>query len=187
MKQPQLIILAGSAGSFYVIYEIIKTLPLSFKIPLVVVMHRGKSINTKIEELWSNKNIQVREILDKDEIQSGKVFVCPADYHLHIEKDKFFSLDISEPIMFSRPSIDLTLESAANVYQDKLMGILFSGANHDGSRGLVEVKRMGGQTIVHDPKEAEDGIMPMAAIASNAAENVMKLEEIKRLLQSFTK
>ncbi|TKB95514.1 chemotaxis protein CheB [Pedobacter cryophilus] len=188
MKTPELIILAGSAGAFHVIYELVKKLPASYAIPVVVVMHRGKKQDNNLEGLWNNASeIIVKEITDKDEIKGGIVYLCPSDYHLFIEKEKVFSLDVSEPVLFSRPSIDLTIQSAAEVYKSKLLAILFSGANQDGALGLLKSKSLGGETIAQDPNEAEVDTMPLAAITLNAVNKTLKTKEIELLMLSFAK
>lgn len=187
MRKPELIILAGSAGSFQIIFKLIKALPAQFQIPILIILHRGKSSNHKIESVWNNAcKIPVREINDKDEIKKATVYLCPPDYHIFIEKEKVFSLDVSEPILFSRPSIDLTMQSAAEVYKDKLLAVLFSGANHDGAAGMLEIKNQGGETIVQNPEEAEVSTMPLAALSLNASTQTLKIKEIETLLLSFT-
>ena len=188
MKTPSLIILAGSAGAFHVIYELVKKLPAFYPIPVLVIMHRGKNQDNNLEDLWNNASkILVKEITDKDEIKGGIVYLCPSDYHLFIEKEKVFSLDVSEPVFYSRPSIDLTIKSAAEVYKNKLLAILFSGANQDGALGLFTVKNLGGETIVQDPNEAEVNTMPLAAITINAVNQTLKTKEIETLMLSFAK
>ena len=186
MKKPELIILAGSAGSFQVIFKLINALPANFLVSILIVIHRGKTANHNIEDLWNNASkILVKEINDKDEIKKSTIYLCPPDYHLLIEKEKVFSLDVSEPIMFSRPSIDLTMQSASAVYKDKLLAILFSGANRDGAKGMLEVKNQGGETIVQNPEEAEVETMPLAAISLNACTQILKIKEIENLLLSL--
>ena len=188
MKNPELIILAGSAGAFHLIYELVKKLPASYTIPVVVIMHRGKIKDDNLECLWNNvSNILVKAITDKDEIKGGVVYICPSDYHLFIEKEKVFSLDVSEPVLFCRPSIDLTIKSAAEVYKSKLLVILLSGANQDGALGLLKAKSLGGDTIAQDPNEAEINTMPLAAITINAVNKVLKIKEIELLMLSFDK
>jgi two-component system chemotaxis response regulator CheB len=134
MNKPEFIILGGSAGSFQVIFGIIKKLPANFDVPILIVMHRGKDKNTHVEEVIAQQSkVKVQEVKDKERIINGTVYLAPPDYHVLIEPEKIFSLDNSEPVLFSRPSIDVSMQSAAEVYKKKLLAILFSGANSDGA------------------------------------------------------
>ncbi|MGE8377765.1 MAG: chemotaxis protein CheB, partial [Sphingobacterium sp.] len=110
----------------------------------------------------------------------------PAGYHLLIEPDYSFSLDISEPVQYSRPSIDVTFESAAEVYKENCTAILFSGANQDGAEGLLMIKKYGGSTFVQDPLDAEVPIMPKAAIELNAQDKILTIAEIKDYIMQLT-
>jgi two-component system chemotaxis response regulator CheB len=188
MKKPSFILLGGSAGSFKVIFDIIKNLPLNFNIPILVVIHRGKNGNIQIDELISDQcKVKVEEVKDKTVITNGVVYLAPADYHVLIEHEKIFALDNSEPILFSRPSIDVSMQSAAEVYNKDLMAILFSGSNSDGALGLKKIKSQGGTIIVQHPEDAEFDIMPLAALEHNF--NIKKLytKEIESLLINFSR
>nr|MBC7611780.1 chemotaxis protein CheB [Pseudopedobacter sp.] len=183
MNKSEFIILGGSAGSFQVIFEIIKKLPANFNIPILVVIHRGKDKNTHIEEVIAHQSsVKVQEVKDKENIINGIVYLAPADYHVLIEPEKIFSLDNSEPILFSRPSIDVSMQSAAEVYGSKLLAVLFSGANSDGAAGMEVIKNRGGQIFVQDPKDAEVDTMPLAALQKNAGIKKMHNKEIESLL-----
>jgi two-component system chemotaxis response regulator CheB len=107
---------------------------------------------------------EVREIGDKDELTPGVIYIAPADYHVLIEKDKTFTLDDSEKINYSRPSIDVTFECASEVYGEKLLCVLLSGANADGVNGLIAAKKHSAYIVVQDPKTAEVPFMPQSAV-----------------------
>jgi two-component system chemotaxis response regulator CheB len=116
-----------------------------------------------LDLLVSKSNISVREVEEKDNILPSCVYLAPADYHVLIEKDETFTLDYSEKLNFSRPSIDVSFISAATVYREKLTGILLSGANEDGAEGLKEIREQGGHTIIQHPDEALVNYMPLQA------------------------
>ena len=183
MNKPELIILGGSAGSFQVIFGIIKKLPANFDVPILVVIHRGKDKNTHIEEVIAHQSrVKVQEVKDKENIINGVVYLAPADYHVLIEPEKIFSLDNSEPVLFSRPSIDVSMKSAAEVYNKNLLAVLFSGANSDGASGIGIIKNRGGQIFVQHPKDAEVDTMPLAAIQKNPEIKIMHTTEIESLM-----
>lgn len=183
MKKPKFIILGGSAGSFQVIFGIIKKLPSNFSIPILIVIHRGKYKNTHIEEVITQQSkLKVKEVKDKELIENGVVYLAPADYHVLIEKERIFALDISEPVLFSRPSINVCMESAAEVYKDELLAILFSGANKDGAEGLKKIKNHEGKIFVQHPEDAEVATMPLAALKENVEIIKLHTKEIESLL-----
>jgi two-component system, chemotaxis family, protein-glutamate methylesterase/glutaminase len=180
----EIVLLGGSAGSFAPIFSIIKLLPQNFNKTVVVIIHRGKNNFSDVENLFNdNCRILVSEIYDKDKIITGKVYIAPANYHTLIEKDKTFALDVSEPVWYSRPSIDVTFDSAAMAYGPKCAAILFSGANQDGAEGLLKLRNNGALTIVQDPQDAEINTMPQAAIDINAGEFILKTNQIFNLMQ----
>ncbi len=185
LRQSEVILIGGSAGSFTPIFNIIRSLPKGYGQAIVVVIHRGKNNFSDIENLFNdNCRISVSEITDKDKITAGKVYIAPANYHTLIEKNKAFALDVSEAVWYSKPSIDVTFDSAASVYRDKCAAILFSGANQDGAEGLLELRKRGALTIVQDPQDAEMSIMPQAAVDVNAAEFILKTNQILNLMRS---
>jgi two-component system chemotaxis response regulator CheB len=148
-------------------------------------MHRKKNFFSEIEGLFAEKSkISLKEISDKEPIRKNTIYIAPANYHTLIEKSGNFSLDVSDDVWYSRPSIDVTFESAADAYGDRCTAILFSGANQDGAAGLLKLRNSGALTIVQDPAEAEMSDMPQAAIDNNAAEYIMKTPEITELLRT---
>ena len=162
----EIIVIGGSAGSLSVLLKIIKLLPDDFSIPIVVVVHRQRNVISEFTKILAsaNKNKKIIEPDDKEPIKNACIYIAPQNYHLLIETDLTFSLDYSEAVKFSRPSIDVTLEAAADVYKEKLLAILLSGANNDGTAGLKKVLAMKGIAIAQEPNTAEFAAMPQSAI-----------------------
>jgi len=125
----------------------------------------------------------LREVSDKEKLSKNTIYVAPPNYHTLIEKDKSFSLDVSDAVWYSKPSIDVAFESASDIYCEKCTAVLFSGANPDGAAGLLKLRNNGALTIVQDPAEAEMPDMPQAAVNMNAAEYIMSTKEIFELFQ----
>ena len=128
----------------------------------------------------------LKEISDKDPVQGNAIYIAPANYHTLIEKNGYFSLDVSEPVWYSKPSIDVTFESAADAYGRDCTAILFSGANQDGAEGLLRLRESGALTIVQNPEDAEMADMPNAAINISAAEFILRTKEIFELVNNST-
>lgn len=180
------VVMGGSWGGMNAAVEILKHLPADYPLPIVLVLHRLKGVSSELPALIRKKTyIQVKEADEKEEMQPSTVYIAPADYHLLVEQDKTFSLDVSEAILFSRPSIDVTFESAAEVFGDKLIGIVLSGANKDGSQGLYTIVEAGGKAIIQDPSQAEVNTMPQSAMEVVKRARVMTLHEIASFLLSL--
>lgn len=177
------IIIGGSWGGLNAVTRILEGLPERFIIPVIIVLHRGKNFKSDLESILQKKvKLQVKEIEEKEEIMPGFIYLAPANYHLLIEEDYTFSFDTSSPVHYSRPSIDVAFESAAEAYKSGLTGILLTGANKDGAIGLKTIAKGGGITIVQDPVEAESSTMPKAAIDLEPSHKVLTLEQIKLFL-----
>ena len=127
----------------------------------------------------------VKEVEDGEPIQPGYVYLSPPNYHLMAERKQTLSLSTDSPVNFSRPSIDVLFESASRVYEDKLIGILLTGANKDGSKGLACIHEQGGLTIVQDPNTAESPFMPLAAIEAVKVDYILPEEKIGTLLKDI--
>jgi two-component system chemotaxis response regulator CheB len=177
------IVIGVSSGGMNAMKIIFSLLPENFRIPIIIVQHVGShSENVWIKLLNDKSKLEIKEADEKEKIENGKVYVAPANYHLLIERNKTFSLTIDEKVNFARPSIDVLFESAAEVYQNKLIGVILTGSNNDGTKGIRRIKEYGGLTIVEDPDTAESGFMPASVIASFLPDYILPLEEIVKIL-----
>jgi two-component system, chemotaxis family, protein-glutamate methylesterase/glutaminase len=182
-QNSEVLLLGGSAGSFNIIFRIIRGLEPTVNKSVIVIIHRKKNFFSEVEKLFAeNSRMSLKQITDKEIIRPNTVYIAPANYHTLIEKEKCFGLDVSESVWYSKPSIDVTFECAADVYKDRCTAILFSGANQDGADGLLTLRNCGALTIAQDPDEAEMPQMPQAAIDINAAEHILHTNEIFELL-----
>lgn len=189
MKQePEIIVIGGSAGSYTVVRSILSSLPVTFRIPVVLCLHRLKeSRNGFDESLNMISKLTVIEPLDKQKIKGGSVYLSPANYHLIIENNKTFALSIGMEENYSRPSLDITFDTAASVYKSKMTVILLSGANGDGAKGIYNSYRLGAYTIVQDPKDALFDIMPNEALKYFTPHEILSCQEIIKMLLKLHK
>jgi len=173
-----------SWGGLAAMTALLRALPEDFRLPIVFVQHRSKDSDRLLSQLLQdNTSLAVCEVEDKDVLTPGTVHVAPADYHVMLENG-FFSLTIEEPVRFSRPSIDVMFESLADAYGPKAIGIVLTGANEDGSRGLARIVARGGRALVQAPKTAEIPIMPAAAIRAVPTAEVLPIDGMaKRLFE----
>ena len=187
MKQFDAIIIGGSAGSFQVIADILSGLPTDFNLPVILCFHRLRTERYGfVEALRPRSVLPIIEPLDKTKMVGGIVYLAPANYHLYIEKDRHIVLSVEEPENHSRPSIDLCFYSASLTFKNKLLAILLSGANSDGTKGIISVKEQGGHVIVQDPAEAEAPLMPKTAINAMTSVEIKKTREIVSFLAEIT-
>ncbi|HMH21694.1 MAG TPA: chemotaxis protein CheB [Puia sp.] len=183
MNDIKLIAIGGSAGSLPVILDLVSAIPHGFQTPMLLALHRNGLFESSLEELLSSRTgLQIREVEEKEPITPGTLYICPSDYHVLIEKDHSFSLDYSERVNYSRPSIDVSFRSAADVYGKGLLCLLLSGGNNDGAEGLEYVKEKGGVTVVQDPLTAEVPFMPQAAITRTKIDFVLTPSQMPGLL-----
>jgi two-component system chemotaxis response regulator CheB len=179
MKPDKLLVIGGSAGSLQVILSLLAAIGDDFPIPVLIVLHRNSGFESSLEDLFSTRTrLPIREVEEKDPLHAGTIYLCPADYHVLLEKDHSFSLDYSERVHFSRPSIDVTFRSAADIFGPGLICLLLSGGNADGAEGMQYVQERGGLTIVQDPATADVPYMPQQVISRMKVDFIVPADEI---------
>lgn len=180
------VVMGGSAGSFQGIVKILSQLPADFPLPIIMALHRLKHVRHGFVEALSLKSkLIITEPDDKETIRKGVVYLAPSNYHLSVELGNNFSLSTEDMVNNSRPAIDITLNSAAYVYRNKLVGILLSGANRDGGLGMKSIKDKGGLTIVQDPAECMIDTMPKAALSLTTIDYTLNIENITEFLKEL--
>jgi two-component system chemotaxis response regulator CheB len=180
------VVIGASAGGVEALSEILPALPASLRPALLIVLHLPRERPSLLVEIFANRcALRVREADDKEPVEPGTVYFAPPDYHMLVEKSRQIALSTDEPVHYSRPSIDVLFESAADVYADRLLGIILSGANADGAAGLHAVHRAGGTTVVQRPDSAKVPLMVVSALQRNPADFVLSLPEIAGLLKGL--
>jgi two-component system, chemotaxis family, protein-glutamate methylesterase/glutaminase len=180
------VVIGASAGGVEALSEILPALPASLRPALLIVLHLPRERPSLLVEIFANRcALPVREADDKEPVEPGTVYFAPPDYHMLVEKSRQIALSTDEPVHYSRPSIDVLFESAADVYADRLLGIILTGANADGAAGLHAVHRAGGTTVVQRPDSAKVPLMVVSALQRNPADFVLSLPEIAELLKGL--
>lgn len=180
----EIVVVGTSTGGLKALQTLLSGLSAEFPLPIVIVQHRGKDSESGLCEFlnqWSR--VPVTEPEDKEPVRRGHVYLAPRDYHLLIENQSF-ALSTDPPVGFARPSIDVLFESTADQYQERSIGVILTGANRDGARGLAAIKSGGGLTMVEDPRFAACREMPEAAITRVRADWILPLEDIAPRLVS---
>lgn len=180
------VVIGASAGGLTALPAVISPLNENFKIPVVIVQHlSADSDDYLVRHIRKNSNLEVYEAEDKMKPEKGCVYIAPPNYHLLIEEEGTFALSVSPPVNFSRPSIDVLFETAADAWREGLIGIVLTGANADGTAGAGRIKKRGGLVIVQDSRTAESETMPKSA--SKYADIVLPLDQIGIYLNNLLK
>ena len=179
----QAVVIGVSMGGMDALREIFMNLKDSFSTPILIVQHlHSHSDNYLANYLNKLTHLMVKEADEKEMIQSNKVYIAPANYHLIVEEDKTISLSTDDRVNYCRPSIDMLFESAAEAYGPDLIGVILTGANHDGADGMKKIKEKGGLLIVQDPATADVSTMPLSVIRQTYVDHVLSLKEISGFL-----
>lgn len=166
----ELVAIGGSWGALTALETVLGALPADFGAAIAIALHRAPDVDEEMLPALLDRAgpLPVREAVDKAPLVAGEALVAPPDYHLLVEPGSV-ALSVDEPVRFSRPSIDVLLESAAESYGPRAIGVVLSGANEDGAAGLAAMRSRGALTAVQDPDEAERPEMPRAALAAAGA------------------
>ncbi|CAM2009229.1 chemotaxis protein CheB [Acanthopleuribacter pedis] len=180
------LVIGVSAGGMDTLSLILPHWTKDFPIPIVAVQHVGADSGRLIYPLLQQKtSLRIKEAEEKEQLRAGHLYLAPAGYHLLIEADNSLSLSVDARVNYARPSIDVLFESAAEVYGPRLIGVILTGANHDGSQGLRMVAELGGFTVVQSPESAEVAQMPLAALNATTVDRVLAPTQIATLLSQM--
>ena len=183
LPRVEAIVVGASAGGVEALLSLLGPLREGYVLPIIVVLHLPEERRSHLAEVFSRRlMLPVEEATDNQDIMPGTVYFATPGYHLSVEQDRSLSLSLEDRVHHSRPAIDYLFESAADVYGESLAAVLLTGANHDGARGLKQVKQRGGLTIVQDPKDAQVATMPLAALKLQQPDHVLPIHGIGRLL-----
>jgi len=182
----KVIVIGTSAGGLKALKKIIAGLPKAFCLPILIVQHLSPRSDGFMAHYFNQiSHMHVKEADEKEPVRPNHIYIAPANYHMLVEKDETISFTVDEKVSYARPSIDVLFESAARVYLDRLIGIILTGANEDGTAGIRTIKSFGGLTIAQSPETAEVPVMPLAAIETDCVDLVLNLDEIGNLLSSL--
>lgn len=177
------VVIGASAGAVEALSAIIRLLPSHFRLPILLVVHSPPQRDNALVDIFRPKcHSHFKEAEDKEPIKPGTIYCSPPDYHLLVEQDRCLALSSEEPVWYCRPSIDVLFESAAEIYGPALAGVILTGANEDGARGLRAVCQAGGIGLVQDPASAKVPTMPRAALDLCPSARTLTLAQIARLL-----
>ena len=179
MNRFEAVVIGSSAGGIQALSTVLSALPSEFPLPIIVVQHLHPESGAYLARIFASKcPLKIKQADEKERIKKGVVYLAPPNYHLLIESDRTLSLSVDAHVHYARPSVDVLFETAIYAYRDKLISIILTGANGDGSIGVKKIKHKGGYVIVQDPATAEADAMPNAAIAATNVDKVLPLKQI---------
>ena len=178
--------IGASAGGVEVLSVLLSALPASCRASFFIVVHIPRERPSLLADVFGAKcALPVREAEDKEPVQPGTVYFAPPDYHLLLDRGPVLALSSDEPVHFSRPSIDVLFDSAADIYGERLLGLILTGANQDGAEGLAAVGRAGGRTVVQEPSGAAVSFLPEAALQEGPVDFVLSLAQLQEVFATW--
>ncbi len=185
-KSYEAVVMGVSAGGLHALETVLPQLPADFSLPVMIVQHRTRTSDDFLLRFLDELCLlRIVEAEDKVGVQKGYIYLAPPGYHLQVEMDRSLSLSVDPPVNWSRPSVDVLFETAADVYRDKLVGVVLTGANRDGSAGLARIKQLGGLGVIQDPETAEAPQMPQGAIDVAGGDRILSLVRIGQFLATL--
>ena len=184
--RPAAIVIGASAGGVEALSIVLPALPAGSGVPVFVVLHQPRQRQSLIVDIFGPRcTVPVREAEDKDPVVPGTIYFAPPDYHLLVDRGEGgiqLALSTDAPVLFSRPSVDVLFESAADVYGPRLLGVVLTGASRDGAAGLAAIEKAGGRAVIQDPATAQVPLMPQASFENCPGAEVKTLNGIADLL-----
>ena len=183
MRAVELVAIGASAGGIDALLALLARLPAGWRLPIVVVLHLPEDHQSRLPAVFGDHtHLAVQEAMDKAPVTPATLYFAPPGYHLSLERERCFSLSCEPPVLFSRPSIDVMMSSAADAYGSALAGVLLTGANEDGARGLAQIHNAGGITAVQEPADAQSPTMPLAALQLHGPDLVAPVAGLREFL-----
>jgi two-component system chemotaxis response regulator CheB len=177
------IVIGASAGGVDALGLILPSLPAKIRPAVLIVLHLPRERPSLLVEIYEKRcALPIRDADDREPIEPGTNYFAPQDYHMLVERNRQIALSTEEPVHFSRPSVDVLFESAADAFGSRLLGVILTGANEDGAAGLHAIHRAGGVTVVQQPDSAKVPLMVVSALQRNPADFVLSLPQIAQLL-----
>lgn len=174
------VVVGASAGGVEILSALLSSLPARCPVAFFVVLHIPRERPSLLPEVFGQRcSLPVKEAEDKEPVQPGTVYFAPPDYHLLLDRGPALALSSDEPVHFSRPSIDVLFESAADIYGERLLGLILTGANQDGAAGLAAIGRAGGRTVVQDPDSAAVAYLPQAALREGPVDFILSPTQLR--------
>lgn len=180
-----IIVIAASAGGVQALKTLVAGLPQDLKASLFIVLHVPATKPSMLPLILNHaRGLPALHPTDGMAIEQGKIYVAPPDHHLILEQGQIH-LGTGPKENYVRPSADVLFRSAANSYGSRVVGIVLTGLDHDGTKGLIEIKQHGGISIVQEPEEAPYPSMPKSALRHDHVNYIIPLSNMAPFIVSL--
>lgn len=188
MNDIDIVVIGSSSGGISALEKLLKAFDNKLDVTIVIAQHMSPDSGDSIKKLLKKySTIELKEPIDKEELQSGCIYIAPADYHLLIERAGYFAVNLGPKVNFCRPSVDLLFETAAEAFPERVLGVVLTGANGDGTEGCRHIKKFNGLVVAQNPDEAQINVMPLSVINAGLADYVLSLKEISDMINRLCK
>jgi len=178
-----IVVIGASTGGPVALRKLIGNLPPDFSDAVLVVQHMPAAFTRVLaEQLNRSAAIRVKEAASGDSPQPGLVLVAPGDFHLLVGPDLKIELSKGPTIAGHRPSVDVTMQSVAQIYGYRARGVVLTGMGSDGAMGMVAIKSKGGRTFAQDEASSVVNGMPQRAIEKGVVDYIAPPERIALML-----
>jgi two-component system chemotaxis response regulator CheB len=188
MTTRNIIVIGASLGGLEALCKLTGSFPPAFPAAVMIVLHTGSHSPRLLAEIIGKyASIPVSYGTQHEEVLPGHVYIAPPDRHLIVTKLGWLTLDAGAKVRHSRPAVDRLFQSAAEVYSSRVIGVVLTGGDGDGTDGLRAIKKAGGIAIVQDPADATAPSMPMSALKGDHPDYCLPLDEIGPMLVKLAK
>lgn len=175
----RLVVIGSSTGGPATVQKVLTGLDLDIPAGILLVQHMPKGFTKQFaNRLSKTTGFVVKEAEEGDIIKDGEILIAPGDYHMVVQPNRKVHLDSSDKRFGVRPSVNMTMVSASEVYGSNLVGVVLTGMGHDGGFGMKSIKKRGGHTIVQNKETCVIFGMPQSVIDLDAADHILALNEI---------
>ncbi|MBN2238697.1 MAG: chemotaxis response regulator protein-glutamate methylesterase [Dehalococcoidales bacterium] len=185
-EKSRVVVIASSTGGPGALYELIPHISSEVEAAVLIVQHMPpgftKSLSERLNEL---SPLSVKEAEHGDLLYEGRVFIAPGNYHMITESNNRITLNQQPPVMFLRPSANLTMKSVAKIYGSRAIGIVLTGMGADGTDGAKEIKSCGGKIAVQDESTSVIFSMPENVINAGIADMVLPLDKMADVINKM--
>lgn len=181
------VVIGVSTGGPQALRSLIPLLPQNFPVPILIVLHMPEGY-TKLfaEKLNEISNLQVIEAQGGELVQPGFVYLAKAGKHLLVERRSdglvYTKIDVKPLDLPHRPSVDILFSSAAEVFKEKLIGVVLTGMGDDGLKGCREIKKFGGKVFSESEATAIVYGMPKVVFDAGLSDKQINLYEVVQVL-----
>lgn len=185
-QRHDIFVIAASGGGVEALQRLVSELPADLAAAVFIVLHVGDRPSRLPSILSKAGPLPAFHPVHGQPIECGRIYIAPPDRHMRLQLG-FIHLDRGPKVRHTRPAADPLFQSAAEAYGARVVGVVLTGADSDGSNGSRAIEEHGGLVIAQQPVEAPHPSMPLSVLREDDPDYVLSLDEIAPLLVSLSK